>query len=205
MGRSFRPRRGGLVLVVVAALLATAAVAGFAQAAGPAPVSGTIASIKGNVLTLTLADKSVKQVVLQESTLILERETVGVSDLQAGEAMGVAARRSGTDLIATSINIFSKEMWDVVRKGQWLMTSGETMTNAMVSDYAQGMSGHTLTMKYNDGTATITVPDGIPVHRLLTVKPAALAIGLQIAVRGSVGTDGTLKAASISFEGPTSG
>jgi hypothetical protein len=204
MDRYYGPRRGALALVMTVVLAGAAAV-GFSQAAGPAPISGTIASVKGNVLTLTLADKSVKEVVLQEKTLILEREAAGVGDIRAGDAMGVAARRSGTELIATSINIFSPQMWDVVRKGQWLMTSGETMTNAMVSDYAQGMSGHTLTMKYENGTAMITVPDGVPVHRLVTVKPEALTVGLQIAVRGTIGADGTLKAASINFEGPARG
>jgi len=204
MDKFYGPLRGARALVVVV-LLAVAAAGGFAQAAGPAPLSGTIASVNGSVLTLTLADKSVKDVVLQEKTLILERDVAAVGDIRAGDAMGVAARRSGAELIATSINIFSPEMWDVVRKGQWQMTSGETMTNAMVSDYAQGMSGHTLTMKYENGTATITVPDGIPVHRLLSVKPAALAVGLQIVVRGTAGADGALKAASISFEGPARG
>ena len=201
MDRSYGHGRGARALVAMVVLVVAAA-AGFAQAAGPAPLSGTIASVKGGVLTLTLADKSVKEVVLQEKTLILERDVAAVGDIRPGDAMGVAARRSGAELIATSINIFSPQMWDVVRKGQWLMTSGETMTNAMVSDYAQGMSGHTLTMKYEGGTASITVPDGIPVHRLVTVKPAALAVGLQIVVRGTAGEGGSLKAASISFEGP---
>jgi len=39
----------------------------------------------------------------------------------------------------------------------------------------------------------------------VTVKPAALAVGLRIVVRGTAGADGTLKAASISFEGPARG
>jgi hypothetical protein len=34
------------------------------------------------------------------------------------------------------------------------------------------------------------------------MKPAALAAGMQIVVRGTAQSDGTLKAASISFDGP---
>jgi hypothetical protein len=64
------------------------------------------------------------------------------------------------------------------------------------------MNGHTLIMKYAEGTATITVPDGIPIHRLVSMKPAALTPGMQIVVRGTAASDGTLKAASISFDGP---
>ncbi len=199
MGRYF----GRTVRFLMAALVtAAAATSAFAQAAPPPSVNGTISAIKGNLITLTLADGSVKQVALQSGTLIQERDVSSVGDIKAGDAMGVAARRDGAALIATNINIFSRELWDVVRRGQWLMSDGQTMTNAMVTDYAMGMSGHTLTMKYKEGTASITVPDGTPVHRLVTVKPAALTVGLQVSVRGTSGSDGSLKAASVSFDGP---
>ncbi len=174
-----------------------------AQATGPAPISGTIVSVTGSTIRLSLPDNSVKDVALQASTVILERDVATVSDIKAGEAMGVAARRDGMNLIATSINIFAKEMWANPRmgKGQWPMDNGQTMTNAVATDYVQGMSGHTLTMKYNEVNATITVPDGIPIHRLVAVKLGALAAGMIISVRGD-STGGTLKAASISFDGP---
>jgi hypothetical protein len=87
---------------------------------------------------------------------------------------------------------------------EFLMASGDTMTNGMVSGYMQGMNGHTLTMTYPTGKSTITVPDGIPIHRLLSVKPGALTAGLQIVVRGT-DANGTLKAASFSFDGPAKG
>jgi hypothetical protein len=199
MSRSHGQGRAALLFSIVVFLGVSPG--GFAQAGTP-PVSGTIVSIDGGNVTLMLADKTQKIVVLQGNTLILKRDVAGVDQIQAGDALGVAARRSGMDLIATSINIFAKEMWDVVRKGQFPMATGEVMTNAMASDYAQGMNGHTLTMKYSEGTATIAVPDGIPIHRLVSVKPAALTAGMQIVVRGTPGSDGMLKAASISFDGP---
>jgi hypothetical protein len=201
MNRNHGRGRAALLFSIILILGGTA-VGGFAQAAGTPPVSGTIMSVDGSNVTLTLADKSLKTVVLQGTTLILERDVSSVDQLKAGDAMGVAARRSGMDLIATSINVFAKEMWDVVRKGQFPMATGEVMTNAMASDYAAGMNGHTLIMKYAEGTATITVPDGIPIHRLVSMKPAALTPGMQIVVRGTAASDGTLKAASISFDGP---
>ncbi|MGO9309294.1 MAG: hypothetical protein ACLQDL_09770 [Spirochaetia bacterium] len=190
------------LLFSIALLLGVSATAGFAQAAPPPPVTGSIVSINGTKITLALADNTQKTVVLQASTLILARDAADMSQITAGEPLAVTSRRSGTDLIATNINIFSREMWSVVRKGQWVMDTGDMMTNAMASDYAQGMNGHTLTMKYAEGTSTITVPDGIPVHRLTTVKPAALAAGMQVVVRGTAESDGTLKAAFISFDRP---
>jgi hypothetical protein len=179
------------------------AVGAFAQTAIPAPVTGTIVSVNGSNLTLALADSTQKTVVIQARTLVLERDPAELSQIRAGDPLAVTSHRSGTDLVASNINIFSKEMWDVVRKGQWKMDTGDMMTNAMVNEFAQGVNGHTLTMKYSDGTSTITVPDGIPVHRLVSVKPTALVVGMQVIVRGTSGADGTLTAGFVSFDGPT--
>ncbi len=206
MTRNWGAVRGALVSIFIAA-----AAGAFAQAAGtsapppgPPPINGTIVSITGNLIKLALADKSEKDVALDARTVVLERDAVTASDIKPGDAMGVAARRDGMNLVATSINIFAPQMWSSpqMRKGQWPMASGETMTNAEVTDYAVGMSGHTLTMKYNDVNASIAVPDGIPIHRLVVVKLAALTAGMTVQIRDVPGSDGTAKAAAISFEGP---
>ena len=202
MSTNRAPKRAAFRISIVVFLFVTV-LGGFAQAAIPAPVSGTIVSVKGSSLTLALADSTQKTVVLQGSTLVLERDAAEFSQIQAGEPLAVTSHRSGTDLVASNINIFSKEVWKVVRKGQWKMDSGDMMTNAMASEFAQGVNGHTLTMKYSDGTSTITVPDGIPIHRMVTVKPSALVVGMQVIVRGTPGSDGTLTAGSVSFDGPT--
>ncbi|MGA2975987.1 MAG: hypothetical protein ABSF77_11820 [Spirochaetia bacterium] len=186
--------------------LGAAALIGFSQAMTAAvSVDGTIVSIAGNTMTLTLADKTLRTVALQESTIILERVAATLEEIKAGDALGVAARRTDNALIATNINIFSAEMWDGVRKGQFPMTTGEVMTNALVTDYVTAVQGRSLTMKYNEGTTTITVPDGVPIHRLLTVKPAALVAGLHVVVRVTPSADGSLKAATVSFDQPAKG
>ena len=105
-------------------------------------------------------------------------------------------------MVASRINIFAKEMLGVVRMDQFMMNSTDWMTNGTVSGFMQGMNGHTLSMNYPKGTATITVPDGIPIHRFISATPAALAPGMQVVVRGTAESDGTLRAVSISFDGP---
>ena len=167
-----------------------------------APVSGTIVSINGTNVTLAFADNTQKTVVLQASTLVVERDPAELNQIQTGDALAVMSHLFGKNLIASNINIPFNEIWNAVRKGQWVMTTGDMMTNAMVAEYVQGVNGHTLTMKYADGTSTITVPDGIQIHRLVSMKPAALAVGMQIIVRGTAESNGTLKAAFISFDGP---
>ena len=195
-------QRPAALLFLAVFILGVAATDGFAQATPPAPVNGTIVSIDGVNVTLALADKTQKTIVLQASTLVMERDPAELNQIRTGDALAVTSRRSGTDLIATNINVFSKETWKIVRKGQWPMSTGDMMTNALVTEYVQGMNGRTLTMKYPDGTSTITVPDGIPIHVLVSQKPTALVAGMQIVVRGTAGSDGTLQAAFISFDGP---
>jgi hypothetical protein len=193
-------RKGPAALLVSVVLLLAGTAGGFAQAAVPAPVSGTIVSVNGTNIVLTLPDSTQKTVVLQPKTLILMRDAAQLDQIKVGDALGVTSHRSGNDLTASSINIFAQEMVSVVRMDEFLMASGDWMTNGTVSGSMQGISGHTLTMKYSKGMSTITVPDGIPIHRLVSVKPAALKPGLQIVARGTADADGTLKAGSISFD-----
>lgn len=185
-------------------VLAGGALSGYAQAMTTTiAVDGTIAAVNGSTITLTLADKMAKTIALQDKTLILGRQVVGLDQIKPGDAMGVASRRdSDGSMVAISINIFAPEMWDGVRKGQFPMTTGDTMTNAVVAKYAAGVKGRVVTMKYAEGTSEITVPDGTQIHRLVAAKPAALTVGLHITVRGTASPDGSIKAASVSFDQP---
>ena len=122
--------------------------------------------------------------------------------------MGIASRRDADgSLVAISINIFAPAMWSspAMRKGEFPMTTGDTMTNAVVAQYAAGVKGRVVTMKYAEGTSEITVPEGTQIHRLVVAKAAALIAGLHITVRGAANTDGSIKASSISFDQPAKG
>jgi hypothetical protein len=147
-----------------------------------------------------------KTVALQDTTLILGRQAATLDQIKTGDAMGVTSRRnSDGSMIAVSINVFAPEMWDGVRKGQFPMSTGDTMTNAVVARYAAGVKGRVLTMKYAEGTSTITVPDDTQIHRLVVSKVSALTVGQHITVRGTANPDGSIKAAAISFDQPAKG
>ena len=169
-------------------------------------VEGTIASIHGTTVTITLANGIPKTISLEAATLILRRQLAALDDIKPGDALGVTSRRgSDGSMVAVGINVFSPELYIVVRKGQFPMTTGDTMTNALVSTYAKGVQGRMLTMTYAEGTTTIGVPDGTPIHRTVTVKAPDLAVGIHVQVRGTVNPDGSLKASSVSFEQPPKG
>jgi hypothetical protein len=195
-------RRTRLVMAISALLVVGAAVGGFAQAMTTVTsLDGTITAVKGSTITLSTADKMEKTVTLGPSTLVLMRQTATLAEIKSGDAMGVASRRaSDGSLTAISINIFSPELYKVVRKGEFPMQTGDTMTNAVVTNYAKSVSGRTLTMTYAEGTSTITVPDSTQIHRLVTVMKPDLAVGLHINVRGTIKPDGSVQAQSVSYD-----
>ena len=198
----FKLRRMRLVPVAMGILFLAAAVGGFAQAMTTVTsLDGTISAIKGETITLTTSDNLTKTVSLGPNTLVLRRQAAALGDIKSGDALGVASRRgSDGNLTAISINIFSPDLYKVVRKGEFPMSTGDTMTNAQVTNYAKAVDGRTLTMTYAEGTSRIAVPDSTQIHRLVTVKAPDLAVGLHITVRGTLKPDGTVAAQSISFD-----
>jgi hypothetical protein len=195
-------RRARLVVACAMLLFLAGALGGFAQAMTTVTsVDGTISAIKGETITLTTSDKIAKTIALGPNTLILRRQVATIGDIKSGDALGVASRRaSDGTMTAVSINIFSPELYKVVRKGEFPMQTGDTMTNALVTKYAKAVEGRVLTMTYAEGTSTITVPEATQIHRMVTVKTPDLVVGLHITVRGTLKPDGTVQAQSVSFD-----
>lgn len=196
-----RPAQPVFFLLAVS-LLVGASASGFAQAAMTASIDGTVTAVTSTSLTLTAADGSTKSATLPKGLVVLERTSATLADIAKGDAMGVTAHRAeGGMLTATEINIFSAELWKIVRKGQFPMQQpGQIMTNALVTAYAPKTSGHTLSMKYGKLDTTIDVPDDTVIHRLVTVKLSSVKQGMHVLVRGSANADGSIKAAAVSFD-----
>jgi len=195
-----RPARPFLVFAS-AVMMAGAAAFGFAQAMS-ASVDGTVASLTATMITLTAPDGSTRTAALSPSTLVLERESATLSDITMGDAMGVTTHRAEDgSMVATAINIFSPELYKVVRKGQFPMQQpGQIMTNAVVSAYMASGDGHSLTMSYEGETYPISVPDSAEIHKLATVSIDVVKKGMHVLIRGSQNPDGTLKASVLSFD-----
>lgn len=193
--------RGGVVLVLL--LLAAVTPAAFAQSQALQTVTGAITSVDPGSITLITAGGHPETVELTKDTQVFQRQPASLADITAGEALGVAARKEADgSLTATSINIFSPELWNEVKKGQFPMQSGQVMTNAVVDNLTVDMvMGRTLFMKYGDVTAAISVPPQTDIHRILTVRGSDLKPGLTVSVRQN-DEKGTLSAATVSFDKP---
>ncbi|HUX40316.1 MAG TPA: DUF5666 domain-containing protein [Rectinemataceae bacterium] len=165
--------------------------------------SGSIASISGATLFVTLGDGRTLAVALGASTEILKRARATLDSIKPGDALGVAATKSADgSLIATAINVFSPQVWQRVRKGQFPMADGQVMTNAQVERLGNRVDGSTLYLKYEMLSAAILVPATATIRRSLPVSPAELAPGMAVTLRGTSGADGIFSATLVSFDGP---
>ena len=177
----------------------------FAAPATPAPVSqsltGSIVSVSSSGLVLDVGGNQV-QVVPAQGALILGRHAATFADIKPGDAMGVAATK-GADgsLTATSINIFSASLWKMAQKGQWLMSNGQTMTNAVVTtSMVVQAQGGTVSLSYQEVSAKISVPPTADIHRLVDGALTDLKPGMKITVRGSPDANGGFTATSLTFD-----
>jgi len=205
MPMKYRPTRTAIVFLAVTMLLAGSAVAVLAQAQD-VTIDGKVSAMDGMKLTLMMSDGATRIISLKPDTLVLARQPATLEDIKPMEAMGVAARReSDGTLTANNINIFSPELWNRVRKGQWPMQTGDMMTNALVTDYVLGVQGRVLKMRYHDLVATIVVPADAHINRLLTERAADLKEGMHVLVRGTTSAQGSLAVGSVIFDLPSKG
>jgi len=207
MVREMMRRTRSRMMIAVTPLTALVICAGtFPVAAAPTEANvvadGTIASVAGNSLKIN-TESGPRVVQVSPDTLILGRQATTLASIAPGDPMAVTSKRE-TDgsLTAISIVIFSPEVWARARKGQWVMDSGNMMTNAVVMKYVDRVEGHTLYLKYNEGASAINVPPGTDIHRLVSVPLRDLKPGMRIIARGVGEADGSIKASSITFDRP---
>jgi hypothetical protein len=194
-----------LLLSAQAGAKPKAMMSGPAPLSAAAPIEGMITSIEGSTLVLSEKSGEVARILILPDTLILGREDATLESIKPGEALGVAAIRGKDDsLTATVINVFSDELWQRVRKGQWPMASGQIMTNAQVQRVVQKVEGRTIYLKYEMVDAAIIVPPNAEIHRSVTRQLADLKVGAKVSVRLAAGDDGSKRAALISMDLPKS-
>ena len=169
---------------------------------GGQPITGKIVSLTGENLAITQADGAERTIHIGSQTRITVRQPVQFSALTRGEFLGVAAKReSDGTLTAVIINILPSQFTQNARTFQRPMADGNVMTNAPISNLVTDVTGRTLTMVYNGGTATILVPDNAAINRITSADNSALVVGKTVAVRGKSQNDGSVNAAFISIDG----
>ena len=158
-----------LVLVLV---LALGCAVSHAQ---PTRVRGTISAFNGKALTLD----GKTQVLLGEKTEIVFTQPIALSDIKAGDFLGVTStKRPDGTLTAYEVRRFPKPLNPGHRPFDG--RDDQTMTNATVGATVQSASGRELTMTYEGGAQKIVVPENASISALVPGSRAQLVPGAPV-------------------------
>jgi len=194
--------RNGSALLWTSIVLAIAVLGSPATGALPGgQVEGTITAMGAGTIMITDRDGTPVRVLVTGDTVVIQRNSTTLETIKPNNFVGVTARReSDGSLTALSINIFPSEFRGRVREAQFVMDTGNVMTNATVFQSVRRIAGRTLYLKVNEGSVIIAVPKDAEVWRLAVIKAAELRPGTHAVARGSPGADGTFVATGITVD-----
>jgi hypothetical protein len=191
------------------------------------PVRGTVASVTDSVLTVSTPSGDVR-VSIATPLDIYASMPATLSKVQESSFVGVTSvAQSDGSQRATEIHIFPEKLrgtgegsYPMTQQGASAGGGHNTMTNGTVS--ASRMtngtaaaprmtngtigkeSGGTLTVQYQGGTQTITVPSDVHVTEI-AVSQTKLAPGAKVVVLAKKQADGTFKASAAIMAGTEKG
>ncbi len=164
-------------------------------------VEGTISAMGAGTIMIADRDGTSVRVVVTGDTVVIQRSSTTLETIKPNNFVGVTARReSDGSLIAISINIFPPQFRGRVREAQFVMDTGNVMTNATVFQSVRRIAGRTLYLKVNDGSVVIAVPKEAEVWQLTVIKAADLRPGTHVVARGGPGADGTFVATALTVD-----
>src|SRR5947209_15270886 len=130
-------------LAVAGAALVLSAVA-FAAPGPSTQAEGTLAAVDPAAVTVTTSAGTQVRVAVTGDTVVIRRRAVVLEEMKPNDFVGVTARREADgSLTAISINIFPPEFRGRVREAQFVMDTGNIMTNAMVFQNVRRSEEHT--------------------------------------------------------------
>lgn len=169
--------------------------------AAPGQTEGTIATVETGAVKITTRAGAQVRILVTAETVVIQRRPVTLEAIRPNDFVGVAARREADgSLTALSINIFPQEFKDRIRQAQFVMETGNIMTNATVFQNVRRVEGRTLYLKLGDSSVIIAVPKDTAVLRLTLAKVSDLRAGMTVLVRGMASADGSLTATTITVD-----
>jgi hypothetical protein len=124
---------------------------------------------------------------------------MSIDDIKAGSYIGAGAMADGKGgNTAVEITVFPESARGAAEGfRQWNQGPDSTMTNGTVSQVV-GTSNRTLTVTYDGGQQSVTIPDGTPITTFEMADKTALTVGAHVVVRALKADDGTLTAGFVS-------
>ncbi len=179
-------------------LAATLISVGLPASAQNARIRGTIDSVSGKDLTVTLTDGAKAQLKLAPDSTIVAVVKASLADIKEGTFVGSAAQPQADGIQrALEVHIFPEEMRGVGEGHRpYAPVPQSTMTNgATAGSPVTGVHGSTLTVKYKGGEKTIVVSPDTPIVRFLIGGPNDLKPTARFTVNAAAkNADGTYEA-----------
>lgn len=205
----------------------TAATSSPPSSTGVTPVRGTLTSITDSMLTVSSATGEVR-IAIASPLAVYSRVPAKLSQVKESSFVGVTsvAQPDGSQR-ATEIHIFPENLRGT-GEGSYLMAqpsgsaggSRNTMTNGtvtgsrmtngtaaaprMTNGTISGQQSGTLTVQYQGGTQTITIPPNVPVTAIASTR-SKLTPGSNVVALTTKQPDGTLKASAVILAGAPGG
>jgi hypothetical protein len=190
-------------LVIAAALIVGLAGTAIAQE-NRVHVRGTIASLDGNVLTVTApVGGSTMKIALAPNYTVQYVVKTSLSSIAPGSFVGAAAvPQPDGSLKAVEVHIFPPGVKVGAGSRPYDLGPSSTMTNGNVDTIGatkiDGISGSKITISYEGGSKEISVPPNVPVVMYAPATPAAVVAGAHINMFATKAADGTLTATGLS-------
>jgi len=175
-----------------------ALVSSAAIAAPPPRTRGTIDTVNGDTLTVTMRNGQKAEVKLNADTKVASATKSSFGDIKPDSYIGTAAApQPDGKLKALEVTVFDPRMRGVGDGHYpWDLGSNSTMTNGAVGALT-GTNGRTLDVKYQGGDKEITVPEDAPIVLLTPADRSIIKAGEHTVVFAEKGSDGTLTARNI--------
>lgn len=151
------------------------------DAQSPLRVRGTLEAAAGDTLSVRLPDDRHVEIHLSESTTIVVAQPIALSDIQAGDFVGVTSvrRRDGT-LAAFDVRRFPRPLNPGHRPFDG--RDDQTMTNATVDALVHSARGRELVLQYEGGSQRVSLAEGATISSLTPGGRSALVPGTFVSL-----------------------
>ncbi len=162
-------------------------------------VIGAVSAVSATEVDVTAADGSTMKAELGDKTRYTWTMPLKIEDIKVGDYIGAGAMKDGKGgNTAVEITVFPESARGTAEGfSQWNQGPDSTMTNGTVSQVL-GTDSKVLTVTYEGGQQSVTLPDNTPVTTFEAADATALTVGAHVVVRAAVKDDGTLTARFVS-------
>ncbi len=191
-------RRVALGTLAALGIAALGGPVALAQATAPTRVRGTVASLEGNVLTVSTREGGRAVVNLAEPLTVAALRRVTLADITPGTSVGVVAEPdAGEGLRAVAITVLPPGVQITERQFAWDLAPNTSMNDGPVEAVVESGGGRELTLRIQGRSVKVRVTPETPLVMPIPAARADLVPGAAVFINAMPGADGQLSAARV--------